>query len=54
MLIYDAEVSNGGHSQYCLNSSGDHWKVALAGLKAVGAPSRAAILQATADLFGTD
>lgn len=54
VALYDAEVNNGGHSQYCFNSSGDHWKVALAGLRAIGAPSRAAILQDAAALFGTD
>ncbi|MFM7056970.1 MAG: DMP19 family protein [Planctomycetota bacterium] len=52
--MYDAEVNNGGHSQYCVNPSGNDWKIALAGLRAIGAPSRAAILQDAAALFGTD
>lgn len=45
VLMYDAEVNNGGHSQYCFNPTGNHWKLALAGLRTIGAPSRAAILQ---------
>lgn len=54
VFIYDAEVNNGGHSQYFVNSSGDHWKLALEGLKAMGACSRAKILHDAASLFGAD
>lgn len=49
---YDGEVNNGGHSQYFFNSSGDGWKAAIAGLKAIGAKERASILQEALDLFG--
>jgi HEAT repeat protein len=52
VFIYDAEVNNGGHSQYFVNSSGDHWKSALEGLKAIGANARAKILHEAAALFG--
>ncbi|ADG68569.1 PBS lyase HEAT domain protein repeat-containing protein [Planctopirus limnophila DSM 3776] len=53
VFMYDSEVCNGGHSQYFVNSSGDHWKSALAGLKAIGAEKRALILQEATKLFGT-
>jgi hypothetical protein len=52
VFIYDAEVNNGGHSQYFVNSSGDHWESALDGLKAIGADSRAKILEEATGLFG--
>lgn len=50
--IYHWEVDNGGHSQYFFNSSGDHWKSAQAGLKAIGAVKRAKILEEAASRFG--
>jgi len=53
VLVYNAEVNNGGHAQYFVNSSGDHWRDALAALKAIGAKERAQILQEAAALFGT-
>ncbi len=53
VFIYDAEVNNGGHSQYFVNSSGDHWKSALEGLTAIGAKTRAKILHEATSLFGT-
>lgn len=31
--VLDGEVNNGGYSQYFVNSSGDYWKEALAGLE---------------------
>lgn len=52
VFIYNAEVNNGGHSQYFVNSSGDHWKSAIEGLKEIGATSRAKILCEAAALFG--
>ena len=52
VFIYDAEVNNGGHSQYFVNSSGQHWKSALEGLKAIGAAARAEILHKATLLFG--
>jgi len=54
VFIYDAEVNNGGHSQYFVNSSGDHWKSALEGLKAIGANARAKILHEATSLFGAE
>lgn len=48
----DAEVNNGGHSQYFVNSSGDQWKQALAGLEAMGCTERAAILREAVRTFG--
>ncbi|MDX1930765.1 MAG: DUF4375 domain-containing protein [Pirellulaceae bacterium] len=53
VFMYDAEVRNGGHTQYFVNSSGDHWQFALEGLKAIGAEARARILQAATEFFGT-
>jgi HEAT repeat protein len=50
--IYDAEVRNGGHSQYFVNPSGDLWKFALEGLKAIGATERAQLLEEAVQLFG--
>lgn len=44
VISYDGEIRNGGHSQYFFNSAGDHWPAALAGLKALGADGKAAIL----------
>lgn len=50
-LIYDGEVNNGGHSQYFVNSSGDQWRFALDGMKAIGASERAEILEQAVGLF---
>ncbi|HEX2473603.1 MAG TPA: DMP19 family protein, partial [Lacipirellulaceae bacterium] len=52
VLIYDGEVNNGGHSQYFVNSSGDFYPLAIAGLKAIKAPKRARILSEALALFG--
>jgi HEAT repeat protein len=52
VLIFDAEVNNGGLSQYFFNSSGDEWKAALAGLEAMGSTQRLAILREALDKFG--
>ena len=52
VFLYDDEVRNGGHSQYFVNSSGDFWKSAIEGLKAIDAPERATILQGAIVLFG--
>ncbi len=49
---YDGEVMNGGHSQYFVNSSGRHWKDALAGLKVIGAVGKAEILREAVAVFG--
>jgi HEAT repeat protein len=52
VLIYNGEVNNGGHSQFFVNSSGYYWKEALSGLRAIGAPERAQILEEAVRLFG--
>jgi hypothetical protein len=39
------EVNNGGMLQYFVNSSGDHWEVALAGLRAIGGDGDAAVFE---------
>lgn len=51
---YDSEVRNGGHEQYFLNSSGKHWRTAIEGLAAVGAPGRAELLRAAVAAFGPE
>jgi len=54
IIHYDAEVRNGGHSQYFVNSFSERWKFALDGLTVIGAPGRAEVLRAAAALFGND
>lgn len=51
--IYDSEVNNGGHAQYFVSSSGDHWRSALEGMTEIGAVARAGILHETVSLFGS-
>ena len=53
VFMFDAEVNNGGHSQYFFNSSGNDWQNALDGLKAMGLVDRAAIFQKSLDYFGS-
>lgn len=48
----DAEVNNGGFAQYYFNSTGNHWKDALDGLKAIGATKRHEMMVATIERFG--
>ncbi len=50
---FDAEICNGGLSQYFLNSSGENWKEALAGLEAMKTAERAEILREAVTKFGT-
>ena len=52
VFIYDAEINNGGHSQYFVNSSGNHWRSAIEGLAAINANAKASILQEATSLFG--
>lgn len=54
IFIYDAEVRNGGHAQYFVNSSGGNWEVAIGGLVAIGATAKAGILREATSLFGSD
>jgi hypothetical protein len=48
----NAEVNNGGHSQYFFNSAGDNWQLALDGLKAMGFQERLKIFEGVLKLFG--
>ncbi|GAB5405033.1 MAG: hypothetical protein Aurels2KO_32640 [Aureliella sp.] len=48
----NAEVNNGGHSQYFFNSAGDNWQHALDGLKAMGFKERLKIFEGVLKLFG--
>jgi hypothetical protein len=52
IMWYDAEVNNGGHHQFYLNSTGIVWRDALEGFRAIGADESAKILQASADIMG--
>src|SRR5208282_5162255 len=45
------EVHNGGFDQYFFNSSGDESEAALAGLKEMGAPGAAALLERAMQVF---
>lgn len=48
----EAELNNGGFAQYYFNSAGNHWKVALNGLAAIGAQKRHEIMASTVKKFG--
>jgi Domain of unknown function (DUF4375)/HEAT repeats len=48
------EVKNGGFLQYFVNSSGDYWRDAEAGLDAIGAESDKRIFKEALKLFGSD
>lgn len=48
----EAEVNNGGFSQFFLNSSGDHSMATPAALRQVGAPEMAALLEQAMKPFG--
>ena len=54
VTIFDGEVNNGGLSQFFFNSSGDEWPAAAAGLEAMGAKERLAILREAVARFGKD
>ena len=54
VFILDSEVNNGGLSQYFFNYSGDRWRLALAGLEAMGANERASILKEAVAKFGAE
>jgi len=53
-LECDGEVRNGGFSQYFVNSSGDHWRDAVAGFKAMGFKEQLGIVQEAIGIFGAD
>ena len=50
---YLAEVNNGGHDQFYLNSTGIVWEDALNGLRTIGAAEIASILKESVQRFGT-
>ena len=52
ILWYEAEVNNGGHHQFYLNSTGIVWKDALRGFQEIGANEHAHILQESANKLG--
>ncbi|MCG3131032.1 MAG: hypothetical protein FLDDKLPJ_01807 [Phycisphaerae bacterium] len=52
--MLEAEVNNGGFSQYFFNSWSDHWPDALTGLNAIGARRTAEILQRAVAVFGPE
>lgn len=49
--LLDCEVSNGGFAQYYFNSSGNFWKEALAGLKAIGGKGHYSVMAETLAFF---
>ena len=53
VFMCDAEINNGGLSQYFLNTSGDRWPVALAGFEAMGFRERLAVLKEAIAKFGS-
>ena len=54
VFFCDAEINNGGLSQYFVNSSGDDWQEALAGFEAMGCKERSNILAEAVRMFGGD
>jgi HEAT repeat protein len=52
VTIFNSEVNNGGLSQYFFNSSGNHWRDAIAGLEAMGSKERLAVLREAVAKFG--
>jgi len=53
--LLEGEVYNGGFDQYFFNSSGDHYRYAVEGLEAMGAPQALGLLrQAKQVVFGFD
>jgi HEAT repeat protein len=53
VFLCDAEINNGGLAQFFVNSSGDRWPDALAGLKAMGFQERLAVLDEAIAKFGS-
>jgi hypothetical protein len=48
---YHGEVCNGGHHQYFYNSAADHYVEAIAGLRAMALPGKAALLERALTAF---
>lgn len=51
-VAFEAEVNNGGLSQYFFNSWGDHWPVALEAFREMGCPACADILTQAVAILG--
>jgi hypothetical protein len=54
VFLLDAEICNGGLEQYFVNSSGDDWHSALAGLRTIRLAAAAAVVTEATALFGKD
>lgn len=54
VFFLDAEICNGGLEQYFVNSSGDDWHSALAGLRTIGLAAAVAVVTEATSLFGKD
>lgn len=52
VTLFNNEVNNGGLSQYFFNSSGNHWRDAIAGLEVMGSKERQAVLREAIAKFG--
>ncbi|MFN3160794.1 MAG: DUF4375 domain-containing protein [Rubinisphaera brasiliensis] len=52
VFLLDAEVRNGGHSQYFFNSTGNNWQIALDGLIAMRLKEHREIFEDVIELFG--
>jgi HEAT repeat protein len=53
IMDLDAEVNNGGYSQYFFNCAGDRWPIAIESAKTIGAVHLAAQLERAIAVFGT-
>lgn len=56
VAVYDChgEVQNGGFAQYFVNSSGNNWRDASAGFKAMGFTDRRSIFEEATSIFGSE
>ena len=54
VFLCDDEINNGGLAQFFGNSSGDRWRDALAGFKAMGFEERLAVLTEAIAIFGSN
>jgi hypothetical protein len=54
VALYYYEIQNGGPWQYFGNSTGDDHSLIIAGLRAIGAPKTAQVLEEAGKVFGPD
>src|SRR5690606_36620804 len=54
VYLCDAEIRNGGLSQYFVNSYADAWPDAVAGYESIGAEKKLALLRLAIEQFGND